>query len=145
MDLPSFLWLWKIAAWSMGFSLLAYTILGFSGFWLWRHRNLQKARPRYFRTFHYVVGMIMVGLVLLLLGIGIVGTLGHYGDLGHSTHLAAGLIVVLLVSVSAFSAHQISVKKAWMHTLHITTNIILCFAFLWVSLTGWGVVQKYLP
>ncbi|MBO1058805.1 MAG: DUF4079 domain-containing protein, partial [Dolichospermum sp. JUN01] len=26
MHLPSFLWLWKIAAWSMGLSLLAYVI-----------------------------------------------------------------------------------------------------------------------
>ncbi|MEL6903697.1 MAG: DUF4079 domain-containing protein, partial [Cyanobacteria bacterium J06606_4] len=24
MDLPSFLWLWRIAAWSMGLSLTAY-------------------------------------------------------------------------------------------------------------------------
>lgn len=87
----------------------------------------------------------MVGLVLLLLAIGIVGTLGHYGNLGHSPHLVAGLTVVVLVLISAGSATQISPKQPWARPLHISTNLALLIGFAAVSLTGWSVVQKYLP
>ena len=94
---------------------------------------------------HYYVGGTMVGLVLLLLVVGIVGTLGHFGSLGHSPHLFAGLTVVGLVLLSAGSATQISAKQPWARSLHIGTNITLFVGFLWVLLTGWSVVQKYLP
>jgi hypothetical protein len=97
------------------------------------------------RSLHYTMGISMVSLVLLLLAIGIVGTLGHFGSLGHSPHLVAGLIVVALVLLSAFSATQISARRSWARPLHIGVNIILFIGFAWVSLTGWIVVQKYLP
>ncbi|MBD2361986.1 DUF4079 domain-containing protein [Anabaena sp. UHCC 0399] len=154
MHLPSFLWLWKIAAWSMGLSILAYLVLAVTGFWMWRVRNSQEvpnfllfnwATPRLWRSLHYTMGISMVSLVLLLLAIGIVGTLGHFGSLGHSSHLWAGLIVVGLVLISAFSATQISHRRPWARPLHISLNIMLFFGFTWVSLTGWSVVQKYLP
>ena len=87
----------------------------------------------------------MVMLVMLLLAIGVIGTLGHFGSLGHSQHLVAGLIVVVLVLLSAGSATIISDNRTWARSLHIGTNIILFLGFLWVSLTGWSVVQKYLP
>ncbi|MBH8562472.1 DUF4079 domain-containing protein, partial [Nostoc sp. CENA67] len=76
---------------------------------------------------------------------GIIGTLGHFGSLGHSSHLVAGLTVVVLVLLSAFSATQISPRRTWARPLHISVNIILFVGFAWVSLTGWSVVQKYLP
>ncbi|NET02329.1 MAG: DUF4079 domain-containing protein [Sphaerospermopsis sp. SIO1G2] len=153
MHLPSFLWLWKIAAWSMGLSILAYIILAFSGFWLWQFRNTGRSPigvvlpqvNRIVKNFHYTMGITIVSLVLLLLVIGIVGTLGHFGSLGHSSHLVAGLTVVFLVLVSAFSATQIRAGKFWARPLHLTLNMILFFGFAWVSLTGWDVVQKYLP
>ena len=144
MNLPSFLWLWKIAAWSMGLSGLAYLILATSGIWLFKGRKFKGSRPSWLRTFHYITGAILVSLVLLLLTIGLVGTIGHYGNLGHSWHLAAGLMVVSLVLLSAGSATQIN-RITWARSLHIGTNITLFWAFLWVSLTGWTVVQKYLP
>lgn len=84
-------------------------------------------------------------LVLVLLGIGIIGTLGYYGSLGHSTHLPAGLSVVSLVLLSAWSATRISPKRPWARSLHLGTNLVLLIGFALVSLTGWGVVQKYLP
>lgn len=154
MHLPSFLWLWKIAAWSMGLSILAYLLLAITGIWMWRVRNNQDvahfwlfnfATPNLWRSLHYLIGISMVSLVLLLLAIGIIGTLGHFGSLGHSSHLWAGLLVVGLVLISAFSATQISSHNPWARTVHISMNIILFFAFTWVSLTGWNVVQKYLP
>ncbi|MCL6435445.1 MAG: DUF4079 domain-containing protein [Leptolyngbyaceae cyanobacterium HOT.MB2.61] len=145
MDLPSFLWLWKIAAWSMGFAIFAYLLLATSGGWMFFCRQKQEPRPYWMRPFHSITGIIMIGLVLLLLGIGIVGTVGHYGSLGHSPHLLAGLAVVDLVFLSAWSAVQISGERPWARWLHIGTNAILCIAFIWVSLTGWNVVQKYLP
>jgi Protein of unknown function (DUF4079) len=153
MNLPSFLWLWKIAAWSMGLSLLAYLMLAITGVWMWRAKTSQSL-PDFLefpggrggvRSLHYTMGISMVSLVLLLLAIGIIGTLGHFGSLGHSSHLPAGLIVVFLVLVSAVSATQINPRRPWVRTLHITVNIILFAAFAWVSLTGWTVVQKYLP
>jgi len=145
LNLPSFLWLWKIAAWSMGLSVLAYLLLAVSGIWMFRARKTRSSRPIWLRSLHYAIGACMVSLVLLLLAIGIVGTLGHFGSLGHSSHLLAGLIVVGLVLLSAGSATQIGAKRPWARSLHIGTNIVLFAGFLWVSLTGWSVVQKYLP
>ncbi|KAM3111624.1 DUF4079 domain-containing protein [Phormidesmis sp. 146-33] len=141
MDLPSFIWLWKIAAWSMGFAIVAYLIQAVTGVALFATRQ---QRPDWLRPFHFVTGAIMAGLVLLLLAIGIVGTLGHYGSLGHSSHLPVGIAVVELVFVSAWSAVQISPDRPWAKPLHIGVNALLCIAFVLVSLTGWEVVQKYL-
>ncbi|MBS0015755.1 MAG: DUF4079 domain-containing protein [Arthrospira sp. SH-MAG29] len=145
MDLPSFLWLWKIAAWSMGLSITAYLILAMTGGWMFICRQQNASRPLWLRPLHYAIGIIMVILVLLLLTVGIIGTIGHYGNLGHSVHLPAGLTVVALVLLSAWSAHQINPEKSWARSLHITTNVILFLSFAIVSLSGWVVVQKYLP
>ncbi|MGB3401745.1 MAG: DUF4079 domain-containing protein [Microcoleaceae cyanobacterium] len=145
MNLPSFLWLWKIAAWSMGFSIVAYLLLAISGSWMFYRRNSGQSRPPILRTLHYVIGGTLVALVLLLLLIGIVGTLGHYGSLGHSGHLMAGLTVVSLVLLSAWSATQISPRQAWARQAHIRINIVLFLGLAIVSWTGWTVVQKYLP
>ncbi|HIK31008.1 MAG TPA: DUF4079 domain-containing protein [Oscillatoriales cyanobacterium M59_W2019_021] len=145
MDLPSFIWLWRIAAWSMGFSLLMYVLLAVTGGSLFWHRQAQQPRPRWWRSLHIAFGSILVGLVLLLLAVGIIGTLGHFGSLGHSPHLFAGLTVVALVLISAASATQIHPRHPWVRHLHIGTNIALLGALAWVLLTGWVVVQKYLP
>lgn len=145
MNLPSFLWLWKIAAWSMGLSLFAYFLLGVSGGWMFYRRQSTSSSPAWLRSLHYIIGSIMVMLVLLLLVIGLVGTLGHYGSLGHSWHLIAGLLTVVLVLISATAATQIGPEKPRMRWLHIGTNIILFLSFAMVSLSGWDVVQKYLP
>ncbi|HCF29179.1 MAG TPA: DUF4079 domain-containing protein [Cyanobacteria bacterium UBA11049] len=145
MNLPSFIWLWKIAAWSMGLSLLAYLLLAVTGIWMFQTRKTRNPRHQGLRSLHYAIGGSMVLLVLLLLAIGIVGTLGHFGSLGHSQHLVAGLAVVGLVLISAGSATQISAKRTWARSLHVGTNIILFIGLLWVSVTGWSVVQKYLP
>ncbi|MEI6445855.1 MAG: DUF4079 domain-containing protein [Nostocales cyanobacterium ELA583] len=159
MHLPSFLWLWKIAAWSMGLSLLAYLFLAITGLWMLRVRTNPESfgillpwyrqQVRFPRSaalsLHYIIGITMVSLVLLLLAVGIVGTLGHFGSLGHSPHLVAGVIVVILVLVSAFSAIQISTGKSWARPLHLSCNFCLLLGFAWVSFSGWTVVQKYLP
>ena len=149
MDLPSFIWLWKIAAWAMGFSLLAYLLLALSGGWLVvkRQHSAQPnlTQPQWVISLHNIVGVVMVVLVLVLLAIGIVGTLGHYGSLGHSWHLAAGLYVVSLVFLSAWSAVQITLGQPWARLVHNAANAALLVALGWVSLTGWDVVQKYLP
>lgn len=86
-----------------------------------------------------------MSLVLLLLTVGIIGTLGHFGSLGHSPHLFAGLTVVILVVISATSATQIHPQRLWVRRLHVGTNLALLAALMWVLLTGWVVVQKYLP
>ncbi len=145
LNLPSFLWLWKIAAWSMGLSLCAYGLLGVTGAWLLVSRSAHQPRPWWLRPLHYGIGGTMVGLVLLLLAIGIVGTLGHFGSLGHSAHLPVGLLVVGLTLLSAWSATQISPERPWARSLHLGTNLVLLVGFICVSLTGWTVVQKYLP
>ncbi|MGL5833034.1 MAG: DUF4079 domain-containing protein, partial [Waterburya sp.] len=89
-------------------------------------------------------GIIIVFLVMLLLAIGLVGTVGYYGSLGHSSHLWSGLLVVGLTSLSAWSAHQISAHNHWARSLHITINACLGAGLIYVSWTGWSVVQKYL-
>jgi len=145
MNLPTFLWLWRIAAWSMGFSILAYLLLGATGIWMFSQRQQQQPQPNWLQPFHYITGTVLVLLVLLLLAIGVVGTLGHFGTLGHSSHLPAGLAVVALVLFSAGSAILIRFHQEWARSVHIATNIVLCIALVWVSVTGWDVVQKYLP
>lgn len=144
MNLPDFIWLWKIAAWSMGLSLAAYLLLAVTGSVLFSKRHSQRPRPKWLRPLHYIIGWLMVTLVLLLLAIGLVGTIGHYGNLGHSGHLIAGLSVVALVAVSVGSSTQISPQKPWARAIHLGTNIALFVGFAWVSYSGWQVVQKYL-
>jgi Protein of unknown function (DUF4079) len=145
MNLPSFIWLWKIAAWSMGFTIAAYCVLAITGTWIFAKRQQSQSRASWLRPLHATTGVVMIGLVLLLLGIGIVGTLGHFGSLGHSWHLIAGLAVVSLIFLSAWSAMQINLMHPWARLLHVSTNLILFVGLLWVSFTGWEVVQKYLP
>ncbi|WP_026079506.1 DUF4079 domain-containing protein [Spirulina subsalsa] len=144
MDLPSFLWLWKIAAWSMGLSVTLYVLLATTGFWFVRQRWMKKPRPGWLRPLHYTLGVILVLLVLVLLSIGIIGTLGYYGSLGHSPHLLAGIGVVGLVLFSAWTATRIG-KWPQARSLHLTTNLFLLLGLVFVTLTGWDVVQKYLP
>ncbi len=129
----------------MGLSLLVYGLLAASGFWMAHLRSSQQFRPAWWRSLHLLLGSLLVSLVLLLLGIGLVGTLGHYGSLGHSMHLPAGLMVVSLVLFSAWNAIHIGPRYPWARPLHVTTNLILGLGFLLVSVTGWQVVQKYLP
>ena len=134
----------------MGFSLLAYVLLAMTGIWMFQVRTQGQPNPPWLRSLHNGIGIILGLLVLLLLAIGVVGTLGHYGSLGHSTHLPAGLLVVALVAVSIWSATQINPgsncpERLWARSLHIGTNLILFLGFIWVSITGWDVVQKYLP
>jgi ABC-type amino acid transport system permease subunit len=145
MNLPSFLWLWKIAAWSMGLSLTTYSILAISGFAIAHRRRSDQPRPAWWVTVHFILGSTLVALVVGLLAIGIVGTLGHYGNLGHSIHGILGVGVVGLTLASAAVALQIRGGKPWARALHIKLNMVLGGAFLWVLWTGWIVVQKYLP
>ncbi|NEP18209.1 MAG: DUF4079 domain-containing protein [Leptolyngbya sp. SIO4C1] len=145
MDLPSFLWLWRIAAWSMGLSLTAYTALALTGSGLWYARTAKLARPGWLRPLHYGLGIVLVSLVLLLLSIGLIGTVGEYGRLGHSWHLPAGLTVVGLVCTSAWSATRIHPQRPWARSLHVSLNAILLLSFIAVTYSGWQVVQKYLP
>jgi len=145
MDLPSFIWLWRIAAWSMGLSVTAYGLLALSGSGLFYTRSRDRSRPGWLRPAHLIIGTIMVLLVLLLLSIGIIGTLGEYGHLGHSIHLPAGITVVGITLVSAWSATRIDPSRPWARKLHLTLNGVLFIAFVAVTATGWSVVQKYLP
>lgn len=105
----------------------------------------QQPRLHWLRSLHLMTGGTMVLLVLLLLAIGLIGTVGHYGTLGHSVHLPVGLLVVGLTLLSAWSALQISPERPWARSLHLCTNLVLLVGFVLVSLTGWSVVQKYLP
>lgn len=122
----------------MGFTIVAFLLEAISGFSLWG-----KNAPTWMRSSHVAIGMGMVGLILLLLGIGIVGTIGHYGSLGHSSHLWAGITVVELALLSAWSGVQIP-HQAWARPVHWGVNSILGITLVWVSITGWEVVQKYL-
>lgn len=129
----------------MGFSLFAYFVLAATGGWLLYSRKAKQPRPSWLRPLHYAIGGVLVVLVLLLLAIGLVGTLGYYSNWGHSSHLPAGLAVVGLTLLSAWSATQIHPQRPWARSLHVGTNVTLLLGFVLVSLTGWGVVQKYLP
>ena len=128
----------------MGLAIAAYLLQTVSGSFMYYSRTNSTLRPSWLKFFHYVTGLVMVMLVILLLIIGLVGTIGHYGSLIHSPHFSAGWLVVALVSLSAWSSTKISTQRPWARLLHIGTNIILFGGFVFVSLTGWEVVQKYL-
>jgi hypothetical protein len=145
VNLPSFLWLWRIAAWSMGLTLTGYCLLAATGSVLFYTRSKAGERSAWLRPLHIALGLIMVTLVLVLLGIGLIGTLGEYGSLGHSIHLLFGLLVVVLVLTSAWSASRISPDRSWARSLHLTVNGMLGLGLMAVGLSGWQVVQKYLP
>ena len=127
----------------MGFTLSAYSILLISGGGL-RYTRLRSHQPQWLRLTHIGVGSGLVLLVVGLLSIGLVGTIGEHGSLGHSIHLPAGLVVVALVGVSAWSASRISPERPWARSLHLGTNGLLFLALAAVSWTGWTVVQQYL-
>jgi hypothetical protein len=129
----------------MGLSLLAYFLLSVTGILLFNRRQSHHHSPQWLRPLHFFIGWLMVSLVLLLLAIGIVGTIGHFGSLGHSGHLIAGFSAVFLVLLSAGSATLITPERTWARAVHVGTNIALFVGFIWVSFTGWLVVQKYLP
>lgn len=129
----------------MGLSLFAYCLLAATGGWILYSRQAKQPRPQWLRPVHYGIGGVLVTLVLLLLAIGLVGTLGYYGSLGHSAHLPAGLVVVSLTLLSGWSATRISPQRPWARSLHLGCNLLLLIGFACVSLTGWDVVQKYLP
>lgn len=142
MNLPSFLWLWKIAAWSMGAVLLLAAALLLTGLQIFRQRRTNIfwiEEGTGIRTLHKTLGILLLGFVVELLLIGIVGTLGHFGSLGHSLHLWVGLAVVGLSLGSAWQGWQGS------HRWHLLLNGFLLAALVWVTWTGWEVVQKYLP
>ncbi|HIK43576.1 MAG TPA: DUF4079 domain-containing protein [Leptolyngbyaceae cyanobacterium M65_K2018_010] len=145
MDLPSFLWLWRIAAWSMGLTLAGYGLLALTGGILRASRLSYLERPLWLRPLHILLGSGLVGLILVLLGIGVIGTLGEYGRLGHSVHLPLGLAVVMLVLGSAWSASRIGPNRPWARQLHLALNGGLGLALAGAGLSGWQVVQKYLP
>lgn len=129
----------------MGLSVTLYALLAMSGLWVRVARVRSLSRPAWLGLAHVVMGSLLVALVILLLAVGVVGTLGYYGDLGHSVHLPAGLIVVGLTLASAWSASRILAQQPWARSLHITLNLALLLGFALVSATGWSVVQKYLP
>ena len=145
MHLPSFLWLWKIAAWSMGWTLGIYLGLLGMGWWLRQRRLDRRVSPRWLRMLHVVAGFVMLFLVLLLLAIGIVGTLGHFGSLGHSWHLPMGLLVVALSLGAAWSGTRIRYDNVQTRSLHIRINGLLGMGLILVLISGWAVVQKYIP
>jgi hypothetical protein len=139
LDLPSFLWLWKIAAWAMGLTIVAFLFQVATGSSFLMSQN----STVWVRSLHWIMGGAIAFLVLVLLAIGLVGTLGHYGSLGHSGHLFAGITVLELVFLSAWSAMQIK-TQSWAKPFHLAINFLLFLSLVWVSLTGWEVVQKYL-
>lgn len=145
MDLPSFLWLWRIAAWSMGLAIAGYLLLALTGGTILIKRRSRQSRPQWLRPLHYGLGSIFVVLLLILLTVGVIGTLGEFGRLGHSIHLPFGLSVVALGLGSAWSATRISPQRPWARNLHLGINAVLFFDMVAVGLSGLTVVQKYLP
>ena len=130
----------------MGFTIAFYLGLAAVGLVIRVQRLQTGVKPwRWLRFLHYGMGLILAALVLELLTIGIVGTLGHFGSLGQSWHLPAGLTVVALTLASAWSANHIHPQRPWARPLHLSLNGALFVALAVVSWTGWSVVQKYLP
>lgn len=128
----------------MGLSIAGYAVLAVTGGWIMWKRRVKQPRPGWLRPMHLTIGVMLVTLVLLLLTIGLVGTVGYYGTLGHSVHLPAGLTVVALTGLSAWSASRIGKWKR-ARSLHVAINLLLFIGFCAVSWSGWAVVQKYLP
>lgn len=144
-DIDDMLWLWKLAAWSASLATLVVICLAASGWMMRQARRYRRVRPGWLAPGHHTLGISLVGLVVLLWCIGIWGTLDYYGHLnpGHP-HFWAGNTMLGLVLGSAWSARQIHPKRPWARPLHITLNGAMVVTLVWVTATGWVVVQKYL-
>ncbi len=129
----------------MGLTLTGYGLLAVTGSVLFYTRSKGQEQSAWLRPLHIALGATMVTLVLGLLAIGIVGTLGEYGTLGHSVHLVFGLAVVSVALASAWSASRIAPERPWARSLHLSLNGVLGLTLTAVGLSGWQVVQKYLP
>jgi succinate dehydrogenase hydrophobic anchor subunit len=129
----------------MGLAVTGYLLLALSGSGLAYMRFSKQPPSAWLRPLHLALGISLVLLVLVLLAIGVIGTLGEYGTLAHSVHLPLGLSVVALVLVSAWSASRISLDRPWARKLHVALNGLLGVALMGAGLSGWQVVQKYLP
>ncbi len=129
----------------MGLTVTGYFLLALTGSGLAFTRITKQERSAWLRPLHWLLGSVVVLLVLMLLTIGVVGTLGEYGNLGHSIHLPLGLLVVIAVLTSAWSATRISPNRPWARKMHVTLNGFLGLALIGAGLSGWQVVQKYLP
>lgn len=128
----------------MGLAILTYGLLAVAGLTIrWR-----RSRDRSWGVLgmvHRVLGVVLVLLILCLFTIGIVGTLGHFGSLGHSPHLVAGVSVVALTAAAAWSGWRIGEGTIEARSLHGRIVLLLGSLLVWVGLSGWFVVQKYLP
>lgn len=129
----------------MGLTVTGYFLLALTGGSLALTRVTERGRSAWLRPLHLLLGSTVVLLILLLLTIGVIGTLGEYGFLGHSAHLPLGLVVVITVLMSAWSASQIGPNRPWARKLHVALNGFLGLALIGAGLSGWQVVQKYLP
>lgn len=129
----------------MGLTLTGYGLLAITGGVLFYTRSNDQGRSAWLRPLHIALGIGVVSLALVLLTIGVIGTLGEYGRLGHSVHLLFGLTVVALVLASAWSASRIAAERPWARSLHVTLNGALGIGLAAAGLSGWQVVQKYLP
>lgn len=130
----------------MGLTVTLFFALAAIGLMIRKQRLATGVKPqKWLRLLHRALGLILVLLILNLLAIGVVGTLGHYGSLGHSWHLPVGLGVVALSLGSAWSATRIHPQRPWARSLHLKINSFLFIALALVSLSGWSVVQKYMP
>lgn len=139
------MWLWRLAAWSMGLTLVCYAGLLGIGWYIRRKRLDRRISPRWLRMLHLLVGFVMLGLILVLLAIGLVGTLGHFGSLGHSWHLPVGLGVVLLSLGAAWTGTRIRYDLVQSRSLHIRVNGLLGAGLILALISGWAAVQKYIP
>ena len=78
MDLPSFTWLWRIAAWSMGISITLYFSLAIVGIFYRMQRLRRKLYYwRWLRYLHYGLGVLFVFFVYC----GDFGSLWQFGSL----------------------------------------------------------------
>lgn len=131
----------------MGLTLFLFLCLALSGgFGRWQRlggKGCQQIAGRW-RSLHIGLGGLLVTTVLLLLAIGLVGSWGEHHSWGHSSHLWAGCSVVVLVIFSAIAGLRSRGGDRW-RVWHLGANGCLLLALLWVLLSGWQVVQPYLP
>jgi hypothetical protein len=97
-----------------------------------------------FPVLHHQISSIWLGLMVIGSMVGIAVTYINYSKLFVAPHLLVGLLITVLVVLSAALAPFMHKGNEWARYTHIGINILVLVLFIWEAVTGTQIVQQIL-